>query len=106
LSTQTSSEGAVTVKATPKTLAAGSEVLFEIVFDTHSVELNYDIAQIAKLTDNIGNTYKPVSWTGSKGGHHVEGVLTFSTIANSAKKVTLTIPNIDNKDRVFTWNLQ
>ena len=40
LSQQTSSEGAVTVKVTPKTLAPGSEATFEIVFDTHSVELS------------------------------------------------------------------
>jgi cytoskeletal protein RodZ len=106
VSTQTSSEGAVTIKVTPKTLTVGSEAIFEIVFDTHSVELNYDVAQIAKLTDDIGNTYKPISWTGRKGGHHVEGVLTFPSITDSVKKATLTIPGIDNKDRVFTWDLK
>ena len=78
----------------------------EIKFDTHSVELNYDVAKIAQLTDDTGNIYTPVSWTGGKGGHHVEGILAFPTIANSAKKVTLTIPHIDNKDRIFNWDLK
>lgn len=106
LSTQTSTEGAVIVKATPKTLASGSEAIFEVVFDTHSVDLNYDVAGIAQLTDDIGNTYQPVSWTGGKGGHHLEGILTFPDIAKSAKKITLTIQDIDNKDRIFEWNLK
>lgn len=106
LTTQTSTEGAVTVKATPKTLASGSEAIFEVVFDTHSVELSYDLMQIASMTDDIGNTYQPVSWTGGRGGHHLEGVITFPMIANSTSKVTMTIPDIDNKDRIFEWNLK
>lgn len=102
--TQTS-EGNVAVKVTPKTLISGLQVVFEIIFDTHSVELNYDVMKIARLTDNMGNTYQPLSWTGGKGGHHIEGVLTFPSIVGSTKKVNLTISGIDNQDRVFSWNL-
>lgn len=104
--TQKNSEGAVTVEVTPKELAPGSQAVFEITFDTHSVELNYDIAEITQLTDDNGNSYKPLSWTGGKGSHHIEGRLTFPEIEKSTKKVTLTIPGIDNKDRVFIWDLQ
>lgn len=105
LQTQTNSEGAVVVKAIPKTLTAGSPATFELIFDTHSVELNYDVAKIARLTDDTGNTYDPVFWTGGKGGHHIEGILTFPDIPKGTKKITLTIPGIDNRDRVFSWNL-
>lgn len=104
--TQKNSEGAVTVEVTPKELALGSQAIFEITFDTHSVELNYDIANVAKLADENGGVYKPLSWTGGKGSHHIEGILTFPEIDKSSKKVTLTIPGIDNKDRVFSWDLQ
>lgn len=105
LATQTSTEGAVTVKATPKTLVSGSQAVFEIVFDTHSVDLNYDVAGITHLTDDEGNNYKPVSWSGGKGGHHLEGALSFSPILEKATKVTLTLSKIDGTDRVFSWDL-
>ena len=106
LSTQTNTEGAVTVKVTPKTLIAESQAVFDVIFDTHSVDLNYTVAGISRLTDDMGNTYQPLSWTGEKGGHHVEGILTFPQIAKSAKKVTLTIAGIDKIDRIFSWNMK
>lgn len=102
---QTSTEGVVSVKVKPNTLQSGSPAEFELTLDTHSVELNYDIAAITILQDDSKRIYKPVSWTGGKGGHHVEGILTFPAITQSAKSVTLTIPQIDNQDRVFTWKL-
>ena len=104
--TSQTSEGNVTVEVTPKNLTSGSQVQFNIQFNTHSVELNYDLAQTARLNDDTGNSYKPLSWTGGKGGHHVEGVLTFSAISNTAKKVTLTLPGIDSQDRIFSWEVK
>lgn len=105
ISKQISSEGAVTVEVVPKTLVAGSPIIFDIKLDTHTADLNYDLKSISIITDDRGNTYKPVSWTGDKGGHHSEGILTFPAI-KKAKKVTLSIHNIDNKDRIFSWNIQ
>lgn len=99
------SEGTVTVAATPKALTKGARAVFEIQFNTHSVELDYDIAKIAFITDDVGNTLKPISWTGEKGGHHLSGILTFPPISQDAKSIILSIPQIDNSDRVFTWNL-
>lgn len=104
LVTQTS-EGTVTVTITPKILNHGSVVVFNVELNTHSVELNYDITKIARLSDDARNIYQPISWTGGKGGHHIRGVLTFPTLNKSAKKVTLTISKIDNQDRIFIWNL-
>lgn len=105
LSTQTS-EGKVTVDATPKTLIAGSQAKFDVRFTTHSGDVNYDLIKIASLIDDLGTKYKAVSWDGNMGGHHAEGVLTFPNIDRSAKKVTLIIPGIDNKDRVFSWDIK
>ena len=105
ISTQTDVKSRVEVSATPIKLLAGKEAQFDISFSTHSVKLYYDIAKIAQLTDDSGNIYKSLSWTGGKGGHHIEGVLTFPTIPKLTKKVILTIPGIDNQNRVFTWTL-
>jgi len=105
-SKQTNSEGAVTVAVTPKTLVSGSEAQFEVVFDTHAVELNYDVAKIARLTDDSGTVYESISWTGGKGGHHLEGLLTFPALAKTAKNITLTIPGVERQDRVFRWNVE
>lgn len=104
--TQTNNNGKIIVEATPKSLSPESEAQFDLVFNTHSVELDYDLVKIAQLTDDKGKIYKPISWSGGKSGHHLEGVLTFSGISNSAKKVTLTISGIDNQDRIFSWELQ
>lgn len=103
---QVDEKGAVVIEATPKILKAGQEAQFEIIFTTHSVELDYEIASISRLTDDKGNNYKPAAWTGGKGGHHLEGVLIFPALAKSAQRVTLIIPAIDNQDRIFQWNLR
>jgi hypothetical protein len=42
------------------------------------VELRYDLSKIALLRDEQGNTYRPSSWQGPAGGHHVAGVLRFA----------------------------
>jgi hypothetical protein len=77
--TRTSNERSVKVEVTPLNLTAGGETLdFRVVLETHSVELNYDLAKIAVLSDDRGNTYRPSNWQGPAGGHHVEGVLRFS----------------------------
>lgn len=104
--TQTDNNGEVNVEVTPKSLSPDSEAQFDLVFNTHSVELDYDLVKISQLIDDKGEMYKPIFWSGGKGGHHLEGELIFPAISKSAKIVTLTIPGIDNKDRVFSWNVQ
>lgn len=103
--TQTNEKGSVIVEAIPISLTRGKNASFTLTFTTHTGDLSYDIGTIAKLTDNKGNIYNPVSWTGGKGGHHIEGILTFPAIAESTQKLTLTVPGIDNQDRVFEWKL-
>ncbi len=103
---QTNEKGAIVVEATPLSLTRRDNTSFTITFTTHSGNPVYDIATTSKLTDDKGNTYKALSWTGGKGGHHVSGILTFPPISKEAKFVTLTIPQIDNFDRVFSWDLE
>lgn len=76
--TRTSDERSVKVEVTPLNRSAGADTLdFRVVLDTHSVELDYDLAKIAVLRDDRGNAYRPSSWQGPAGGHHVDGVLHF-----------------------------
>ncbi len=102
--TEASNKAAVTVQVTPETLNPGSPAVFKVEMNTHSVDLNYDIVNLAQIADDSGITYKPTSWTGGKGGHHIEGILTFPSLARS-KKITLIIRGIDNESRIFSWNL-
>lgn len=102
---QTDEKGSVVVGVTPISLISESNASFTISFTTHSGDLNYDIAAISKLTDNKGNVYRPISWTGGKGGHHISGTLIFPKLSQEALFVTLTISKIDNQDRVFEWKV-
>ncbi len=79
VATQTSSQGGVNVKVTPKPLAPGaSRWDFAVVLDTHSQELVDDLTQTATLVTDDGRQSKPSAWTGAgPGGHHREGVLSF-----------------------------
>ena len=102
---QIDEKGSVVVEVTPISLASENNTSFTLSFTTHSGDLNYDIVAISKLADNKGNTYNPISWTGGGGGHHISGKLTFAKLSQEASAVTLTIPGIDNFDRVFEWKL-
>jgi hypothetical protein len=68
--------GAVTVDITRAHIGAdGAE--FELTFDTHSVDLDFDVAAAARLTVD-GVTRPPGTWTGTgPGGHHRQGTLRF-----------------------------
>lgn len=110
---QSNEGGGVTVKVTPLNLsdATADTLEFEVVLDTHTVELNYDIAQLAILRDNLGNEYAPAAWTTTEsGGHHVSGKLSFadrSTLLQSGvTELTLDVTNIAGvASRPFTWTV-
>ncbi len=65
--------------------------VFEIVFDTHSVELDQDLARDARLV--VGDTTWPyAAWTGDgASGHHREGELRFTAAGPVVGTITLTI---------------
>jgi hypothetical protein len=108
---RTSREQAVTVTVTPLNLFDSGETLdFRIVLETHSVDLDYDLTRIAELRDGT-NVYRPLSWDGPKGGHHVTGVLRFKDrqqiVAAGANYLELQISGVAGvASRLFRWNLK
>ena len=109
LATKEDTGGNVTVKVTPQTLAAGKLPSFSLVFDTHSVDLNFDVVKVSKLSDDTGADYVSPSWDGSPpGGHHRQGKLTFPTPINTlATDITLKFLDISGvPERTFTWKVK
>lgn len=106
------SQGAVIFKITPRNLAApGTTLDFDVVLDTHSVDLAWDLAAQAKLTTDTGLEVSGQSWPVGA-GHHVEGLLTFPAntadgklLVDGATTLTLTIRETDVPERVFVWQL-
>ncbi|OHA63960.1 MAG: hypothetical protein A2667_01325, partial [Candidatus Wildermuthbacteria bacterium RIFCSPHIGHO2_01_FULL_47_27] len=99
-------EGNVEVAVTPKDLSPGAASWdFEISLNTHSVELDYVMEEIAVLTDETGKEYRSVMWEGAEsGGHHRSGVLKFNPISPRPKSVTLILRGIGGiAERRFTW---
>jgi hypothetical protein len=102
--TKTEEQANVTVTVAPiDILSESKEWKFDIVMDTHSVELDQDMAKIAVLVDGQGKEYKPISWEGPVGGHHREGVLKFNQINPIPKSVELKISEIGGVSRSFNW---
>lgn len=98
-------QGEIAVKVIPIKLSPKENVRFKIALNTHSADLNYSLKDVSKMEDDKGNEYKPVSWSGGKGGHHLEGELTFPPFFEEAKSVKLTIRQIGGVDRIFVWDL-
>lgn len=107
LSTQATTESAVTVKATPKNLK-GPTWEFDITFDTHSQELKDDLSKSASLVAADGTQVPPVSWQADPpGGHHRKGVLRFNAMTPSPSVVELRIVRPgESKPRSFKWELK
>ncbi|MBI2100980.1 hypothetical protein HYT53_00020 [Candidatus Woesearchaeota archaeon] len=100
LQTLASSQNNVEFQITP---LSASE--FQIVMDTHSVNLDFDLTEISILYDDIGNAYNPLKWEGSEpGGHHRQGILKFQPINKDAKSIKLVVT--DSTKREFEWNLR
>ena len=102
--TKTEEQANVTVVITPLDLSPQStEWKFDVGMNTHSVELDQDMTKSAVLIDDQGKEYKALNWNGPVGGHHREGVLTFSQITPTPKLVELKISGIGGVDRLFKW---
>ena len=76
LITKTVEAGAVTVKIDPVRVdATGAE--FKVSFDTHSVNLDFDVARNAALTVG-GAPWSGATWSGDgPDGHHRSGTIRF-----------------------------
>ena len=105
--TKEQASGNVTVIVTPQELSAGKSVIFEIVFDTHSVNLDFDVTTATELRDGQGNTYGTPVWNGDPpGGHHRKGTLVFTPDIPKPTTVTLVFRDIANiPNRAFTWEI-
>ena len=101
--TRTVGAGSVTVKMQPTRLDAGGAV-FKVSFDTHSVELNLDVAARARLV--VGSsTWPTIGWSGDgPGGHHRQGQLRFDPAGPATGTATLTIGGLP-KPVSATWSL-
>lgn len=112
LETIVDEQGAVSVAVTPVNLSEDAATLdFEVSMNTHSVELDMDLAALATLTTDNGRTVIATLWDAMPGGHHVSGVLSFpavvgeTAVLEGAAQLTLTIRDVDAAERVFVWSL-
>jgi hypothetical protein len=110
---RTDAQGAVTIEVKPDNLSNPGEVLvFQISMNTHSVDLSMDLATLATLTTDNGNTVQASLWDAPLGGHHVSGMLSFpakldgNSFLDGATKLSLIIKDVDAPERIFTWDLQ
>lgn len=109
---QLDEQGFVEVAITPLNLNSPDESLkFNVDLNTHSVDLNMDLATLAILEANNGLSVQASSWDAPSGGHHISGVLSFpstaddSTLLEGASHLTLKIRDVDAPERTFTWSL-
>jgi hypothetical protein len=104
--TRTDSGGGVTIKVTYLDTKTGDDLRFQVVLDTHSVNLDgYDLKTIAVLRDDAGNTYLPTAVENKGSGHHREATVRFAKIANDTKRVELVIKDVAGvKERIFRWD--
>lgn len=94
LDTRTVTAGEVEVTITP-TRVDDTGASFAVVFDTHSVDLDLDVADAAALTVD-GQAWTDPAWDGDgPGGHHREGTLTFSAAGPANGDAVLTIEGLD-----------
>ncbi|NOZ26654.1 MAG: hypothetical protein GXP39_01195 [Chloroflexi bacterium] len=104
-----SDAGRVTVEIAPLNLDRPESTLhFRVAMNTHSVELDYDLTQLAVLRTDRGDEVAPVRWDGARGGHHVSGVLYFPTIdLDGAQWIEVVIRDVAGiPERVFRWDLE
>lgn len=100
---RTVAAGDVTVTITPERVDDGGAE-FEVVFDTHSVELDLDVARRARFTVG-GIPWSGAVWTGDgPGGHHREGTLGFTAGGEPSGEAELVIDGIPGTV-VATWHI-
>jgi len=109
----TDSQGAVTVIVKPLDLNSSADMLsFEVTLDTHSIDLSMDLAALATLTTDTGQSVRATLWDAPLGGHHVSGTLSFPAsveskpILDGVSKLTLIIKDVDAPERIFAWDLK
>ncbi len=104
---QSISGGGVTAKVTYLNPGTTDEPRFQVVLDTHSVDLDaYDLKSIIDLRDDAGTTYVSTGVENKSGGHHREATLGFFRLSSDVKRIDLAIKDVAAvKERVFRWNV-
>jgi hypothetical protein len=106
--TQTSGEGGVEVKVTPRLLSAGAAAWeFDVVFTTHVASLEGDPVTFSALVDAQGGEHAPLAWEGDPpGGHHRKGMLRFTPLVDQSQ-AELRIKGVGGVPiRSFRWLLR
>ncbi|WP_376792772.1 hypothetical protein [Thermoflexus sp.] len=68
----------VRVAVTPLNLNTPGDTLeFEVALDTHTRDLDFDLAALAFLRTDRGEEVRALAWDGGRGGHHLRGRLFF-----------------------------
>lgn len=108
--TLTDSQGTVVIQTTLMLAeSSNSQLVFEIVMNTHSVDLNqYDLTRIANLSfESTSALPGSFSWESSNNDtHHKLGYLKWSgTTPKDISALTLELEGIDEiPSRTFTWD--
>lgn len=104
---QVNEEANVSIEVTPKVAEIGKDTQFQIAFNTHSVDLSFDVTKTVILVDDKGNNYTDSSWDGAgPGGHHRDGFLSFNTPLKDTKYIELIIKDVAGvPERKFRWNI-
>jgi len=111
--TRVDAQGAIEVAITPLVDQSrqSGRLVFEVVLDTHSVDLSMDLSQLATLETDNGLSIPASTWSGGS-GHHVTGLLAFElpqgeaiTHLQQAQRWTLSLRGVDAPLRVFEWQL-
>jgi len=99
----------VVVEITPLNLDQPGKTLdFRVAMNTHSVNLDYDLTQLAVLRTERGDEVAPSRWDGPRGGHHVRGTLSFpAPDLRGVRWVEVLIRDVAGvPERVFRWELK
>ena len=110
--TRTDAQGSVEFAVAPLNLKApGATLDFTVRMNTHSVNLDWNLAAQSTLKTDTGLEVNGANWPAGS-GHHFEGTLSFPSqtadgkaLLAGAKSLTLTIRDTDVPERVFVWPL-
>jgi hypothetical protein len=111
--TRIDDQGAIVVEVTPVNLeGAATQLEFSVALNTHSIDLSMDLASLATIKTDTGLSVAAELWDAPLGGHHTSGRLVFPLgaealpLLNEARRLTLTIIDLDAPYRVFEWELK
>lgn len=106
--TRTDSGGGVTVKVTDLDPKASNDLRFQVVLDTHSVNLDgYDLKTITVLRDDTGKSYLPTEVENKGSGHHREATVSFSKVSPETTQLEIILKDVAGvKERTFRWDLR